>query len=219
MATTSLDISKYTTKFTEYPVDFKDECKKNNVKLPGIDSLAGQAYALMAQPEIRGTKHLGRNEADKFFEQIGMETKDSIQPFNKTSQKGLVRLDLPNGYCLAYPFQFDMTTVNKRTDTVISGDRDAQINAVKDWYRKNLLDIPNDKWQEGHLDPTIGDASENNLAYQPPIQKVYKNKFKWDKIFFKMWPTAEKELIPKIDKYYTEKEQKLLLAHLKAKWE
>ena len=112
-----------------------------------------------------------------------------------------------------------MTTVNKRTDTVISGDRDAQINAVKDWYRKNLLDIPNDKWQEGHLDPTIGDASENNLAYQPPIQKVYKNKFKWDKIFFKMWPTAEKELIPKIDKYYTEKEQKLLLAHLKAKWE
>ena len=212
--TTLIDITKYKTKFGAYPADFESECKKNNVKLPGIDSLAGQAYALMAQPEIRGQKHLGREETDAFFKNIGIPTNDSIQPFNKTSQKGLVRLNLKNVYCLAYPFQFNMTDVQKRTPTniAIPGDRNAQIDSIKNWWKAKLIDVPNDEWQVGHLDPTREDGP---VAYQPPQQGKYKDRFKFDELFHKMWPTA-KELISKPEDYYTKKELKQLLDALKA---
>ncbi len=92
------------------------------------------------------------------------------------------------------------------------------LNGIKKWYLDTITNIPNDEWQIGHLDPTIPDASENNLAYQPPIQSKYRNSFKWDFMFFKMWPTAD-EWIPKMDKYHTETEQKKMLVALKAKFE
>ncbi len=216
--TTLIDITKYKTKFEAYPADFESECKKNKIKLPGIDSLAGQAYALMAQPEIRGQKHLGREETDVFFKNIGIPTTDSIQPFNKTSQYGLVRLNLKKGYyCLAYPFEFNMTDVQKRTpiNVAIAGDRDEQINSIKNWWKVKVVDVPNKEWQIGHLDPTREDGP---VAYQPPLQGKYKDRFKFDELFHKMWPTA-KELISKPDDYYTETEQKMLYDALKPKFE
>jgi hypothetical protein len=76
-----------------------------------------------------------------------------------------------------------------------------------------LTDVPNDDWQVGHLDPTVADASESNLAFQPPIQGKYRDRFKWDPMFQRMWPTG-KELVSKMDEYYTKEEQKLLLLHL-----
>ena len=211
--TTLIDITKYKTKFGAYPADFESECVKNKIKLPGINSLKGQAYALMAQPEIRGQKHLGRKETDAFFENIGMSTNDSIQQFNKTSQDGLVKLDVKNVYCLAYPFQFNMTDVKKRapTNITIPGDRDAQINHIKKWWKEKLIDVPNNEWQVGHLDPTREDGP---VAYQPPLQGNYKDRFKFDELFHKMWPTA-KELISKPEDYYTKTELKQILAALK----
>ena len=211
--TTLIDITKYKTKFGAYPADFESECVKNKIKLPGINSLKGQAYALMAQPEIRGQKHLGRKETDAFFENIGMSTNDSIQQFNKTSQDGLVKLDVKNVYCLAYPFQFNMTDVKKRapTNITIPGDRDAQINHIKKWWKEKLIDVPNNEWQVGHLDPTREDGP---VAYQPPLQGKYKDRFKFDELFHKMWPTA-KELISKPEDYYTKTELKQILAALK----
>lgn len=214
--TTPIHIKGYCKKFDAYPEDLTKFCETSGVKLPGIESQMGQAYALMAQPEVRGQKHLTRIEATAFFQQIGMETTDSIQKFNKTI--GLKRMKGRGTYCLEYPFVVDMTDIDKRKGASISGDRNTSIDAIKKWWRENLLDIPNDQWQVGHLDPTIGDASEKNLAYQPPIQGKFRDRFKWDSLFQRMWPTAEKELIPKMDEYYTEKEQKLILAALMAKW-
>jgi len=215
--TTLINIAKYVTKFTAYPKDLLQFCTKNNVKLPGIESQMGQAYALMAQPEVRGQKHLGRIEATTFFQQIGMETDDSIQKFNKAV--GLKRVKGKRGiYCLVYPFECDMTDIDKRKGCSISGDRNTVIDTIKKWWRENLIDVPNDKWQVGHLDPTIADASEKNLAYQPPIQGKYRDRFKWDSMFQRMWPTA-KEWISKMDEYHTEAEQKAMLQALKKKFE
>lgn len=215
--TTLINIASYTKKFEVFPSDLLVFAKQNNIPLLPLTSMRGQALALMAQPEVRGQKHIGRDETMKFFQNIGMETTDSIQQFNKST--GLKRMPMRGNYCLAYPFECDMTDINKRNGVSISGDKNTFINGMKDWWKKNLIDIPNDKWQIGHLDPTIADASEKNLAWQPPIQGPYRDRFKFDAFFLKMWPTAEKELIPKIDEYYTEKEQKLLLAALKAKWD
>jgi hypothetical protein len=121
-------------------------------------------------------------------------------------------------YCIQYPFETDTTDLDKRKGVSISGDKNSFINTIKDWWKKNLIDVPNKEWQIGHLDPTINDASEKNLAYQPPIQGKYRDRFKFDAFFLKMWPTAS-ELVPKINEFYTEKEQKMIYEALKQKFE
>jgi hypothetical protein len=216
MTTTVLDITEYTAKFEKYPEDLVAFSQEHNFKLLPLTTLRGQALALMAQPEVRGQKHLTRTETDQFFKNIQMETRDSIQQFNKAF--GLKQMKKP-GYCLQYPFEIDTTDLDKRKGATISGDKDSQVNAIKDWWRKNLTDVPNSEWQIGHLDPTIADASEKNLAFQPPIQGKYRDRFKFDKKFLKMWPTAEAELIPNWSKYYTEQEQRRLYESLKEKFE
>jgi hypothetical protein len=212
MSTSIINIDTYTKKFEVYPSDLLVFAKEHNLTLLPLTSMRGQALALMSQPEVRGQKHLGRLETDKFFKNIGMETKDSIQQFNKAT--GLKRLKMTGYYCLQYPFESDTTDLDKRKGVSISGDKTSFINTIKDWWKKNLIDVPNEEWQIGHLDPTINDASEKNLAYQPPIQGKYRDRFKFDAFFLKMWPTA-KELIPNFKEYYTEAERKEILKALK----
>ena len=202
--TTLLAIGSYVKKFEAYPADLVTFCAANNVELLNIGSNRGQALALMAQPEVRGQQHLGRPEAELFFKQIGVDTGDAIQAFNKPF--GLKRVKGRGIYCLEYPFVCDLTDIHKRIGCTIGGDRNEKIEAVKQYWRDILTDVPNDDWQVGHLDPTIADASEANLAFQPPIQGKYRDRFKWDPLFQRMWPTG-KELVQKMDEYYTKEEQ------------
>jgi hypothetical protein len=214
--TTLINIANYTKRFEAYPSDLVAFARGNNLQLLPLTSMRGQAIALMSQPEVRGQKHLGRDEAVTFFKNIGMETTDAIQQFNKAT--GLKRMKMRGNYCLQYPFESDTTDLDKRKGVSISGDKNANINTIKDWWKKNLVDVPNEEWQIGHLDPTIGDASEKNLAYQPPIQGKYRDRFKFDAFFLKMWPTAS-ELVPKMNEYYTDDEQKMMYDALKQKFE
>ena len=215
--TTPVNIDLYPTKFEAYPPDLAAFATEHKLKLPGLTSLKGQALALLSQPEVRGQHHVSREQATKFFQNLGMTTPDSIQPFNKGF--GLKEIKVKGKICLAYPFECDTVDIQKRVGATISGDRDTIINTIKDWWRKNLVDVPNSEWQVGHLDPTIPDASEANLAFQPPLQAKTRDRFKWDCWFHKMWPTAEKELIPNFDKYYTEAEQRMMYEALKKKFE
>jgi hypothetical protein len=214
--TSVINISLYTTKFEEYPSDFVAYAKEHGVDPPLLTSMRGQALALLSQPGVRGEKYVGRDEADQFFKNIGMDTGDSIQQFNKAT--GMKRMKMKGKYCLQYPFECDTTDLDKRKGVAISGDRTSIINTIKDWWKKNLVEVPNEDWQIGHLDPTIDDASEKNLAYQPPLQAKYRNRFKWDVYFHKMWPTGE-ELTTNLNDYYTEKEQRAILDALKKKFE
>ncbi len=209
--TTLIAIGSYVNKFDAYPADLVTFCAANNIPLKNIKSNQGQALALMAQPEVRGQQHLTRVETDLFFKQIGVKSRDSIQGFNKSF--GLKQIEGNGIYCLEYPFVCDLTDIHKRIACKIDGDRDEKIEAIKQYWRENLVDVPNDKWQVGHLDPTIADASEANLALQPPIQGKTRNRFKWDPLFRKMWPTG-KELISKMDEYYTKEEQQIILDYL-----
>jgi hypothetical protein len=203
MAVRRICIEAYANRFEQYPTDLLEFAKSANVALMSLESMRGQALALMAQPEVRGQLFVGREEATKFFKAIGMETKDAIQHFNKAT--GLVRIKKKGLYCLKYPFECDLTDIVKRAGASISGDRNAAINRVKELHRMRTIDVPNEEWQIGHLDPTIGDASEANLAYQPPIQGRYRDRFKFDADFVRMWPTAA-ELIGNFSAYYTDKE-------------
>lgn len=214
----AIAIENYTKMFEAYPEELKEFANENEIELPTITGKRGQALALMAQQEIRGQFYVDRKTAELFFKNINMYSADVIQAFNKST--GIKRMDAKGKYCLKYPFEADKVDIDKRKDANISGDRNLYINAVKEWHRENVIDVPNEKWQVGHLDPTIGDASEKNLAYQPPIQGKYRDRFKFCKSFIKMWPTA-KELVNKnkISIYYTEDEQKILYEALKKKFE
>lgn len=212
----NVNIDKYTKKFEEYHSDLVEFAKDQNIELIALTSMRGQALALMSQPEVRGKLHISRKEAEDFFKNIGMETGDAIQQFNKAT--GLKRLKMKGYYCLQYPFESDMIDIDKRKNVSISGDRDDIINSIKAYHKKNITDVPNDEWHIGHLDPTIGDASEKNLAYQPPIQARFRDRFKFDPLFFKMWPTAS-ELLRNPHEYYTDEEQKAIFEAGKAKYE
>jgi len=221
MPTTLINIDLYTKKFDSYPQDLVEFAQKNKIRLPKLKCKKGQALALLSQPEVRAQKHLGRDEATRFFQNIGMKTPDSIQLFNKATGFKMLKTESIQKlayYCLQYPFESDTTDLDKRKGASISGDKNTSINATKEWFKKNVIDVPNEKWQIGHLDPTIADASEKNLAWQPPIQGKYRDRFKFDAQFLKMWPTA-KELVPKMNKYYTENEQKMMYEALKQKFE
>jgi len=209
-------IANYNTKYVAYPADLLTFCESHKVVPPSITSLRGQALALMAQPEVRGQLYIERDDATQFFKNIAMTTGDAIQQFNKAT--GLKRIKKRGAYCLTYPYEADTTDLDKRKGAAISGDRDTAIEHIKSWWRTNLVDVPNSEWQVGHLDPTVGDASDANLAYQPPIQAKYRNRFKWNAYFQKMWPTAD-EWIGKMNQYHTEAEQRAMLAALKAKFE
>jgi hypothetical protein len=214
----AIAIENYTKMFEAYPDELREFAIENEIELPTITGKRGQALALMAQPEIRGQFYVDRKTAELFFKNINMYSADVIQAFNKST--GIKRMDVKGKYCLKYPFEADKVDIGKRKDANISGDRNLYINAVKEWHREYIIDVPNEKWQVGHLDPTIGDSSEKNLAYQPPIQGKYRDRFKFCKSFIKMWPTA-KELVNKnkISIYYTEEEQKILYEALKKKFE
>ena len=211
-----IEIQKYLTPFLVFPVDLVQFTEEFQIPLPQINTLRGQALALLSQPEVRGQQYVSRIDAIQFFQGIQMNSQDAIQPFNKSF--GIKRLKLTRGlYCLEFPFVNDRVHLDKRTNLQIDPlQRNDRINEIKQWWRNQLLDVPNEEWHVGHLDPTISDTSEANLVYQPPIQARYRDRFKWDAKFFKMWPTA-KELSGNMDKYYTKEEQALLLESLKSK--
>ena len=211
MTTTLITIANYAKKFEVYPQDLTEFCTTNKIELLNIGTNRGQALALMGQPEVRGQLHVSRTEAEQFFKQIGIETGDAIQAFNKPF--GLKRIKGRGTYCFEFPFVCDLTDIHKRIGCKIGGDRDEKINAIKQYWRDILVDVPNDEWQVGHLDPTIADASEANLAFQPPVQGRFRDRFKWDPLFQRMWPTG-KELVQKMDEFYSKEEQAELFIHL-----
>ncbi len=216
MATVAIDIARYKSKFDKYPVELLSFATAQGLKLPGLNSLKGQALALLSQPEVRNAQYVSREHATKFFEAIGMTTRDSIQPFNKGF--GLKEIKVKEKYCLVYPFETDLVNIQKRDGAHISADKETSVNAIKEWFKRNIVDVPVADWQVGHLDPTIGDASEGNLAYQPPIQGKYRDRFKFCANFMKMWPTGA-ELLKNFQSYYTDKEQRDIYEALKKKFE
>ena len=215
-----IPIAAYTARFAAFPAELVAFAAVEKLSLPKLSTQMGQALALLSQPENAGRRYCLREDCEAFLTALGFASGDPIQAFNKFPQCGFVMGSKPRSgqYMLAYPFVADKTHLLKRKGAALSGDRDAAIEVVKDYWRKTVVDVPAEDWQLGHLDPTKGDATESNLAWQPPIQAKYRDRFKWDPMFRKMWPTGA-ELCARLLEYYSEEEQRALLAALKALYE
>jgi len=218
-APTRITLTDYQAPFAEFPPALRAFATAEGIPLPSLDSHMGQALALLAQPENAGRRYCTREDCEHFLTAIGFPSGDPIQAFNKFPQKGFELGSRPRSgqYMLPFPFVANHVHRKKRAGAALTGDRDADIAAIKDFWRQNLTEVPNDRWQVGHLDPTKPDGTAENLAWQPPLQAVYRDRFKWDTMFHKMWPTGA-ELRRNMDGYYTEAEQRALLEFLKARW-
>lgn len=85
----------------------------------------------------------------------------------------------------------DLTDFNKRKNCQLSEEnKNATISSIKNLYLE-----------------TIPDASESNLAWQPPIQSKWRDRFKFSADF-------KKELVSKFNEYYTNSEQNMILNYL-----
>jgi hypothetical protein len=208
-------ISSFTKKFDKYTAEFIEFIKKNNIKPPSLQTTSGQGIALLTCEENRG-KYVLRDDLETFFDALNLKTKDAIQCVNKCEQWGLRRSQTKGIYSIPYPFEYFPLHINKRKNVKIVGDRDEAINTIKQFVQENYIDVPNDKWQIGHKDPSKPTA-ENNVIYQPPIQGKYRDRYKFDDLGLTKYPTVS-ELLKNLDKYYSVEEQQELFDALSKKY-
>ena len=164
--------------YTEYPYDFVMFCTENNLKPPKISSNNGKALSAMLHNPY---KYWDREACDSFVSKFNIESKDSIQLFNKHSQwgiktnsgteKGKLYIVLPyslsNKHKMRKNFKFDGTEEQKLEE----------INKIKSTIKADYIDIPNDQWQLGHKNPGSINNTDDNLVLQPPIQAKYRDDY------------------------------------------
>lgn len=127
----------------EYPGDLITFAAQSSIRLPSISTVGGQALAFLAQPENRGgSRFVTPCETIEFFKKIGLNTRDSIQPFNKPCGNRLQLIGAKPGlYSLKYPYEIKANDIAKRISVdkhvLENGTPGEQISEVKKyWFQK-----------------------------------------------------------------------------------
>jgi hypothetical protein len=176
-----IDINSIKKINEKYPNEFLEFCNKNNIIPPKITSNNGKALSAMLDNPY---KYWNRESCDDFVKKFNIKTADSIQLFNKHSQWGIgTNSGIEKGKLyIIYPYKLS-SKHKMRKNFKYDGDENAkntEINKIKSTIQTDYINIPNDKWQLGHKNPSSLDNSNNNLILQPPIQSKYRD----DYLFF-----------------------------------
>lgn len=174
----------------EYPVEFIKFCKNNNLKPPKITCANGKALSVMIKYK---DFYFNRKTCDAFVKKFDMDSKDSIQLFNKHSQWGIKTNSgtIKGKYYIEYPY---CLSGKYRLNVPFDGSNEQKnilINNIKSTIKHDYIDVPNDLWQIGHKNPHIIDDSKNNIVLQPPIQGAYRDNYIFIDTITKM-PTPKK---------------------------
>lgn len=162
----------------DYPEEFKQFCSKNKLKPPSIKTGNGKALLVMLKYKYY---YWNRETCDKFIKKFNINTKDSIQLFNKHSQWGIqTNSGIERGKLyIIYPYQLS-NKHKMRKNFKFNGSLDekiAEINNIKSTIKSDYIDVDNNLWQLGHKNPGIEDNTYNNLVLQPPIQGKYRDNY------------------------------------------
>lgn len=197
--------------YVNYDRELLNWSAENKCKLPGINSVRGQIIALLTHPHNANVLFT-RAMLDAFLSKINMESKDVIQAVNKTDQWGLVhKTYLKKYYIIPRPFTYTSVHVNKRIKFggEITNDRKMEmVENTKAFLMKYYINVDNDQWDMGHVNPN-GSNDASNLIMQPPIQRAYRDNFKFDNYGLRLCPSAS-ELVKNIGKYYTKEEIEII---------
>jgi predicted transcriptional regulator len=198
-----------------YDDDLKDWSEKHNVKLPRLSSMRGQIIALLTDKKNQD-KVFTRESLELFARKFGLESNDIIQHVNKTDQWGLVhKTEKRKYYSIPRPFEYCPCHVNKRmkfSSLVDEKEKEQHVERVKSYLKKYYIDVPACQWDLGHKNPHISDNSVNNLVIQPPLQRAFRDLYKFDDNGMKFCPTVE-EIKRNSSKYYSNEELKELIIH------
>lgn len=160
----------------EFPCEFINFCKENNLKYPKITSKNGKALSVMLN---NPTKFFNRKTCNIFVKKFNIETKDSIQLFNKHAQFGIKTSNERGKYYIIYPYQLS-NKHKMRLNFQFNGtenEKNIEIDKIKSTIKNDYIDVDNKLWHLGHKNPESEDNSSNNLVLQPPIQAKYKDKY------------------------------------------
>jgi hypothetical protein len=127
-------------------------------------------------------------------------SKDPIQLVNKVDQRGIqdLRENLFDAsgtkhvvYRIPVPVKFTSVRIGVRSRHVPL-DKDRMVEDVKDWLRREFLDVPADRWQVGHRNPAKSDSDPKNVVMQPPnYNQPRRNRFIFDERGFVVFPTVD----------------------------
>lgn len=208
------DIEKWVedkTTYEQYSKELMEWSEKHKCKLPRISSVRGQILAL-----ITDDKHADmvftREMLNAYLKKIDKDSKDVIQHVNKTDQWGLLhKTHSKKYYYIPRPFVFIDIHIKKRHDfgsSMVQDKKNSMIQRTKNYLLTFYINVPNEKWDMGHVDPN-GNNSHTNMIMQPPIQRAYRDRFKFDQYGLRLCPTAQ-ELANNIRKYYSKEEIDLI---------
>jgi hypothetical protein len=162
----------------EYPSEFKDFCSNNKLKPPNINTGTGKALSVMLEYKYY---YWNRETCDKFVEKFDINTKDSIQLFNKHNQWGIkTNSGIETGKLyIVYPYNLS-NKYKMRKNFKFNGtikEKNLEIFKIKSTIKNDYVEVPNYLWQLGHRNPGSTDNSINNLILQPPIQAKYRDNY------------------------------------------
>ena len=194
----------------KYPDEFIEFCEQHSLTPPKITTGNGRALSVMLEYPMQ---YWDRKSCDEFVTKFSIQTRDSIQLFNKHSQWGIATnsgkergklyikypYQLSNKYKMRKNFKYDGT----------ESEKNAEIDHIKSTIQCDYIDPPYDKWQLGHKNPGSIDNSNENMVLQPPIQGKYRD----DYLFF---DTLTKMPLPKkLKKMLGNKEIELTTTQIK----
>jgi hypothetical protein len=160
----------------EYPAEFTAFCEVHHLIPPKIGTKNGKAlYAMLFFSQGYWT----RETCDQFVKKFGIETKDSIQLFNKHEQWGMKTSSERGKNYIVYPYQLS-NKHKMRKDFKFDGteqQKGEEIDKIKSTIQHDYVDVPNEQWQLGHKNPESEDNSNDNLVLQPPIQAKYRDHY------------------------------------------
>jgi hypothetical protein len=203
-----IDISIIKELPTNYPEEFIEFCVKNKLKPPSIKSATGIALSVMLQNKFN---YWNRETCDAFCEKFKINTKDSIQLFNKHSQWGIkTNSGMVKGKLyVVYPYSLSNKHKMRKNFKYMNNDVEKfkEIEKIKSTIKVDYIDVPNNLWQLGHKNPNSTDNTLNNLVLQPPIQGKYRDNYIFIDTITK-FPTPQKlkNMIKKKEIIFTEKQ-------------
>ena len=161
---------------TKIPEDFTEFCITNNLKLPSINTGNGKALiAMLNTPDY----YWDRENCNKFCKKFNIDSKDSIQLFNKKEQDGFKMIGLRGKYGIKYPYEISNKKAMRKNFSYngTESDKKKEIDNIKEHIKSNYIDIPYNEWQNGHKNPDTADSSNENFVLQPPIQGRYRDRY------------------------------------------
>lgn len=161
-----------------YPDEFNAFCEIHILKPPKITTGNGKALSIMLANK---DTYCDRDFCDSFVKKFNIESKDSIQLFNKHSQWGIkTNSGIEKGrFYIEYPYQLS-NKHKMRKNFKFSGseeEKNTEIDKIKSTIKNDYNDSPNDLWQLGHKNPGSIDNTYTNLVLQPPIQGKYRDNY------------------------------------------